>query len=234
MRFDPPLQRATLLRRYKRFLADVECPDGNRLTLHCANTGAMTGCSTPGLEVWFGTSANPKRKYPHSLELVNTPLGLVGVNTALANELVAEALLAGAIVELAGFSRMRREVVVAAGPERLDFCLDSGEGACWLEVKSLTLSDADGRGAFPDAVSARALRHVDALLARRRSGERAVLLFCVQHSAVEWVTTADEIHPAYGAAVRAAAAEGVEVLAYGCRIAPEGISLDARLPVCLR
>jgi sugar fermentation stimulation protein A len=234
MRFDPPLQRATLLRRYKRFLADVKCPDGSQLTLHCANTGAMTGCSTPGLEVWFGTSANPKRKYPHSLELVQTPLGLVGVNTALANGLVAEALLAGVIVELAGFSRMDREVVVPTGPERLDFRLDTVDGPCWLEVKSLTLSGADGRGAFPDAVSLRALRHVEALVARRRCGERAVLLFCVQHSGITWITTADEIHPEYGAAVRAAVAEGVEVLAYGCRIAPAGISLDARLPAHLQ
>lgn len=233
MIFDPPLRPAVLLRRYKRFLADVRCPDGSELTLHCANTGAMTGCSDPGLEVWYGTSANPARKYPHSLEVVCSPLGHVGVNTALANALVAEALAAEGLEPLAGYAVVRREVRVPDTDARFDFCLEGPTGRCWVEVKSMTLAAADGRGAFPDAVSARALRHVETLVARRRQGERAVLLFCAQHTGIRWATTADEIHPAYGAAVRAAVAEGVEVLAWGCQIGPRSISLAGPLSVRL-
>jgi sugar fermentation stimulation protein A len=233
MKFDPPLQPAVLLRRYKRFLADVQCPDGRILTLHCANTGAMAGCSDPGMEVWYGTSANPARKYPHSLEVVCTPLGRVGVNTALANAVVAEALAAGRLDSLSGYGTVRREVRVPDSDARLDFCLEGADGRCWVEVKSMTLADADGRGAFPDAVSERALRHVETLVARRRLGDRAVLLFCAQHTGIRSATTADEIHPAYGAAVRAAVADGVEVLAWGCRIDPAAITLDAPLPVRL-
>jgi len=233
MKFEPALRPAVLLRRYKRFLAEVRCPDGARLTIHCANTGAMTGCSEPGLEVWYGTSANPKRKYPHSLEVVCTPLGRVGVNAVLANTLVAEALAAGRCAPLAGYAGIRQEVRVPGGDARLDFCLEGAAGRCWVEVKSMTLAERGGRGAFPDAVSDRALRHLEALVSLRRQGERAVLLFCAQHTGIEWATTADEVHPAYGAAVRAAVVEGVEVLAYGCRIEPDGISLAGRLTVRL-
>jgi sugar fermentation stimulation protein A len=234
MTFDPPLRPAVLLRRYKRFLADVRLADGASLTLHCANTGAMTGCSTPGLEVWFGTSDNPRRKYPHSLEVVCTPRGRVGVNTSLANTLVAEALAAGRLAPLAGYERVSREARAPDGDARLDFRLEGPAGTCWVEVKSMTLAGPDGRGAFPDAVSERALRHVAALVARRRAGDRAVLFFCAQHTGIDWATTADEVDPGYGKAVRAAVAEGVEVLAWGCSIEREAISLARPLPVRLR
>lgn len=231
--FDPPLESARLVRRYKRFLADVECPDGRQLTLHCANTGAMTGCSEPGLEVWYTTSHNPARKYPHGLEVVCTPLGRVGVNTARANQVVHEALLESRVAGIAGYSRIAREVRVPGTDARLDFCLEGMAGRCWIEVKSMTLGDASGRGAFPDAVSARALRHVETLAECRARGDRAVLLFCAQHSGIAWATTADEVDPAYGAAVRRAAAAGVEVLAFACRIDRQSISLGDPLPVRL-
>lgn len=236
VRFDAPLVRGRLLRRYKRFLADVETPEGI-LTVHCPNTGAMTGCSEPGLEVWCSTSSTPTRKYAHTLEVVCTRAGRVGVNTARANGLVAEALAAGRIAELDGYAAVQREArlpaAVAPGHRpRLDFLLQ-GSGRCWLEVKSLTLCYPQGRGAFPDAVSARALRHVEALAARRKLGERAVLLFCVQHTGVRFATPADEVHPEYGAALRAAWGAGVEVLAYGCRIDPSGMALTEPLPVQL-
>ncbi len=236
MKFDAPLVRGRLLRRYKRFLADVETSDGV-LTVHCPNTGAMTGCSDPGLEVWCSTAANPARKYPHTLEVVCTPRGRVGVNTARANALVAEALTDGRIAELAGYASVEREAPVPAPARpdhraRFDFLLRD-PGRCWLEVKSLTLCHRAGRGAFPDAVSVRALRHVEALAARRRLGERAVLLFCVQHTGVRFATPADEVHPEYGAALRAASTAGVEVLAYGCRIDRTGMTVTAPLPVRL-
>jgi len=233
VKFEAPLRSGRMLRRYKRFLVDAELPDGSRITMHCPNTGAMTGCTTPGLEIWYGTSDNPARKYPHTLEVVSTPLGRVGVNTTRANQLVAEALADGRLEPFARYGLVRREVVVPDSDARLDFRLEAANERCWVEVKSMTLADADGRGAFPDAVSARALRHVETLLRLRRQGDRAVLLFCAQHTGIRWATTADEIQPAYGERVRAAVAEGVEVLAYGCRIDPEGISLDGPLPVRL-
>jgi sugar fermentation stimulation protein A len=237
MRFDPPLARGRLIRRYKRFLADVETGDGV-LTLHCANTGAMSGCSAPGLEVWYSTSSNPERKYAHSLEVVCSPEGRVGVNTARANALVAEALALDRICELRGYAQVRPEVRIpdgAAGARtgRFDFLLDGEAGRCWVEVKSLTLCLPQGRGAFPDAVSERALRHVEALARRRRQGERAVLLFCVQHTGVRFATPADEVHPAYGSALRAAERDGVEVLAYGCSIEPAVMEVTAPMPVTL-
>jgi sugar fermentation stimulation protein A len=236
MKFDPPLRTGRLVRRYKRFLADVETPDGV-VTVHCPNTGAMTGCSTPGLEVWCSTAPNPARRYPLTLEVVCTPRGRVGVNTARANHLVAEALAEARIAELGEYSRVRREAAIPDALNgrtgRFDFLLQGQDGPCWVEVKSLTLCHAGGRGAFPDAVSERALGHVEALGRRRRLGERAVLLFCVQHSGVRFATPADEVHPAYGAALRAAAGAGVEVLAYGCRIERCGMTLTGRLPVRL-
>lgn len=237
MRFAPPLQRGRLIRRYKRFLAEVETEAGV-LTLHCPNTGAMSGCSEPGSEVWYSESANPRRKYPHTLEVVCTGAGRVGVNTARANGLVAEALQAGRLPELRGYAARRAEVVVpeevpAGQRTRCDFLLEGEHERCWVEVKSLTLCLAAGRGAFPDAVSERAVRHVEALATRRSYGERAVLLFCVQHTGVAFASPADEVHPAYGTALRAAAAAGVEVLAYGCRIEPELMALTEPLPVRL-
>ncbi len=201
--------------------------------MHCPNTGAMAGCCEPGLEVWFSTSENPKRKYPHTLEVVCTPAGRVGVNSARANALVAEALRSGVIDELRDYPGLRTEAPIPGGAGRFDFRLDGAAEPCWLEVKSVTLHLGDGRGAFPDAVSARALRHVEALTARRRLGDRAVLLFCVQHTGIEFATPADEIHPEYGAALRAAAAAGVEVFAYGCGIDRSAMAITRPMPVRL-
>lgn len=232
MRLAPPLARGRLVRRYKRFLADVETDDGVR-TMHCPNTGAMAGCSEPGLEVWFSTSDNPARKYPQTLEVVCTPSGRVGINSARANALVAEAIERGSIPELSGYPMMRREAPIPEGGGRFDFLLNGAVRPCWVEVKSLTLHAGKGRGAFPDAVSARALRHVEALTARQRQGDRALLLFCVQHTGVEFATPADEIDPAYGAGLRAAVAAGVEVIAYGCRIERSRMAVTRSVPVRL-
>lgn len=237
MRFAPPLMRGRLVRRYKRFLADVETPEGI-VTVHCPNTGAMTGCSAPGLEVWCSEALNPRRKYPLTLEVVCTPTGRVGINSARANTLVAEALAARRIAELCDHPAVHPETRIpaeagAASGGRFDFRLDGAGGRCWLEVKSLTLCHPDGRGAFPDAASERAVRHVEALAERRRLGDRAVLLFCVQHTGVRFATPADDVHPGYGAALRAAKRAGVEVLAYGCRIDRNGMAVTCPLPVVL-
>lgn len=234
MRLSPPLAVGTLRRRYKRFLADIETAEGEVLTMHCPNTGAMLGCSEPGSVVWYSQSDNPRRKYPHTLEVVETPIGRVGVNTARANGLVEEALRAGRVAELDGYTNIKREVRIPDERGRFDFLL-TGAGIvdCWIEVKNLTLGLGGGVGAFPDTKSERALRHVRALAARAAAGERAVLLFCVQHTGITLATTADDIYPAYGEAVRAAVNEGVEVLARTCCIERDEITVEDKLAVAV-
>ena len=236
MIFAPRLRRGVLLRRYQRFLADIDTPDGHggrkRMTIHCANTGAMTGCATPGSAAWFSTSANPRRKYAHTLELVRDAEGdLIGVNTGRANGLVAQALAAEL---LPGFPRRDIETEVRIPGERGRFDLRVGD--VFVEVKTVTwkvAADGHGQGAFPDSVSARATRHVEALARLARCGHRAALVFCVLHGGIRSVRPADEIDPVYGAALRAAAAAGVLVLALGCRISPRAIAPAALLPVVL-
>ena len=213
MRFDPPLARGRLLRRYKRFLADVELADGTVVTMHCPNTGAMTGCADPGSEVWYSTSPNPKRKYPHTLEVVVTPAGRVGVNTGRANTLVQDAV--SLISPQASVSRT--EVKIPDERGRFDLLLETPCGPLFVEIKNVTLLGEAGLGSFPDAVSERARKHVNALARCVARGAQAALVFCVQHTGIERVTTADAIDPAYGAAVRAAVDAGVQVLAGCCR-----------------
>ena len=197
MRFAPPLEPGSLLRRYKRFLADVRVAGRGVVTMHCANTGAMLGCDTPGSTVWFSTSNNPGRKYRHSLELVEVSDAgrscLACVNTARPNRLVEAALLAGGITEV-GPVTPRRETPIPGEPGRFDFRID-GAVPTFIEVKSVTLC-RDGLGAFPDAVSDRAKRHVEALARQARAGHRAILLFCAPHTGIRRVTVADDIDPA--------------------------------------
>ena len=232
MHLNPALAVGTLRRRYKRFLADVETTEGEAITMFCPNTGAMLGCSEPGSTVWFSTSDNPRRKYRHTLEVVLTPLGRVGVNTVRANALVDEALNAGGVSELSGYTTIRREARIPNEKGRFDFLL-TGPGLrdCYVEVKSLTLGYADGTGAFPDTKSERAVRHVQALKARVQAGERAVLLYCVQHTGITVATPADDIYPAYGEVLREAVNIGVEVLARSCRIERDEIALGGELSV---
>ena len=233
MRFWPPLEKGRLLKRYKRFLADIRAADGEILTIHCPNTGAMTGCADPGSEVWYSRSDNPHRKYAHTLEVVCTDAGRVGVNTGRANALVAEALEEARLTGFGRYAEIRREAAIPGESGRFDFCLRVGAEVCWVEVKSMTLCHPGGRGAFPDAVSQRAQRHLTALRDRRRAGDRAVLIFCVQHTGIRYATAAEEIDPDYVQALRLAVDSGVEVLAFGCRIEPDEIILADPLPVRL-
>ncbi|UFH49998.1 DNA/RNA nuclease SfsA [Pseudomonas sp. KNUC1026] len=235
MRFDPPLERATLLRRYKRFLADVQLPSGELLTLHCPNTGSMLNCMKEGGAVWFSRSNDPSRKLPGTWELSETPQGrLACVNTGRANALVEEALRAGMIEELAGFTSLRREVAYGQERSRIDFYLEYAQGPAWVEVKSVTLGfDANGVAAFPDAVTQRGAKHLRELAALARQGLRAVQLYCVNLTGVDAVRPAEEIDAAYATALREAVAAGVEVLAYGARLDEHQIAIDRRLPVHL-
>ncbi len=224
------LTEARLLRRYKRFLADVEFPNGDVITVHCPNTGAMTGCDAPGSRVWLQASDNPRRKYRWTWVLAETTAGhLVWIYSARANALVAEALAAERISRLRGYREIRREHRVASG-ERIDFSLSGAAEDCLVEVKSVTLLGSEG-GLFPDAVSQRATRHVDALMEARANGCRAVLLFACLHTGIRSVAPARNIDPVYGQRLDAASAAGVELMAWGAEISTTEISLSKPLPV---
>ncbi|UTD26723.1 DNA/RNA nuclease SfsA [Bradyrhizobium sp. WD16] len=239
MRLPGPLEPARLVRRYKRFLADVELADGSVVTAHVANPGAMTGLQPEGARVWLSKSANPSRKLPYSWELVEIDLGrgpeLVGVNTAHPNTIVAEALAAGAIAELAGYASVRREVKYGRA-SRVDFVLEGEDRpVCYVEVKNVHLMRRPGLAEFPDSVTARGARHLRELAAVAGQGARAVMLFVVQMGSATALTLARDIDPAYGRAFDAARGAGVEALAYRCRIAAVGdlheIILESPVPV---
>lgn len=234
--FDPPLVAGRLVRRYKRFLADVVLADGTAVTAHCPNTGAMLGCDRPDAPVWLRPSAGPRRKLPFTWELVEVGDGtLVGINTHRANSLVGEALEAGRIPALAGYPARRPEVRYGREGSRIDFLLQDPGGApdCYLEVKNVTAAVTDGVALFPDAVTARGTRHLRELAGEVGAGRRAMVLFCVQRGDVTEVRPADAIDPAYGAALREAAAAGVEVAAWRAAITVAGAALDTPLPVRL-
>ena len=233
MQFDPVLEQGRLLKRYKRFFADIECADGSLVTAHCANTGSMKNCMAEGARVWFSRNDDPKRKLKATWELVETPHGrLACINTGRAKRLVEEALQAGVITELAGFTQLRREVKYGEENSRADFCLMFDQQQVFVEVKSVTLGFADtDTAAFPDAVTTRGAKHLRELTALAEMGQRAVLIYCVNLSGITAVRAAQEIDPEYAAALAEAKAAGVEVLAYGTRITSAGIEVTQRLAV---
>ena len=221
-----------LLRRYKRFLADVELHDGQRITVHCPNTGAMTGCAEPGSRVWLSTSASKTRKYPHTWELVETAHGLACIHSAKANQVVREAFAAGRIPGFTQYPQLRTEVKYAQG-SRVDLVLAGAAGVVYVEVKSVTLCRENGQGLFPDAVSERGRKHLLALQEARGQTTRAVLFFCVFHQGIDKVSAAGAIDPRYREALQQAMAAGVEVLAWGAAVSPSGIELQRALPFSL-
>jgi sugar fermentation stimulation protein A len=229
MEFSPPLVRGQLVQRYKRFLADVILEDGTELTAHCPNPGAMLGLNMPGAPVWLSKSPDPKRKLAYTLELVEADGGLVGINTMHPNRLVAEALAADAIPELAGYASIRREVKYGEA-SRVDFLLqDEARGACWLEVKNCHLSRTPGLAEFPDCVAARSTRHLRELEAMVASGDRAVALFVVQREDCDRFAACAELDPAFAKGLDQAAAAGVEVLVYACEMAVTGVRIARRI-----
>ncbi|WP_409284808.1 DNA/RNA nuclease SfsA [Pseudomonas protegens] len=236
MRFDPALEQGRLLRRYKRFLADIETATGELLTIHCPNTGSMFNCMVEGGQVWFSRSNDPKRKLPGTWEISETPQGrLACVNTGRANGLFEEALHAGLISELNGFTGLKREVPYGQENSRIDFRLDYPHGPAYVEVKSVTLGfDGSPVAAFPDAVTQRGAKHLRELASLAREGVRAVLLYCVNLSGIDAVRPAEEIDPGYSTALREAVAAGVEVLAYGVRLTAQEVCIDRRLDVRLQ
>ncbi|MBX3485935.1 DNA/RNA nuclease SfsA [Phenylobacterium sp.] len=230
MDFLQPLVRGTLVSRYKRFFADVRLDDGTPVTAHCPNPGAMLGLNTPGLTAWLSKSDDPKRKLAHTLELVEADGGLVGINTMHPNRIVAEALAADAIPEVAGYAAHRREVKYGAN-SRVDFLLEHPDRApCWLEVKNVHLRREGALAEFPDCVAARSLKHLRELTAMVEAGQRAVMLFVIQRTDCDAFSACPDLDPAYAKGLVEAAAAGVEVLAYRCAISPERVALADRVP----
>ncbi|EGA66826.1 DNA/RNA nuclease SfsA [Vibrio brasiliensis] len=229
MKFEPILEPAVLIKRYKRFLADITLPDGSERTIHCANTGAMTGCATPGNKVWYSTSDNPKRKYPNSWELSETATGhRICINTARANQLAVEAIESGTIKELQGYDQLQTEVKYGNENSRIDILLNSeNKPKCYIEVKSVTLLDEDesGQGFFPDAVTTRGQKHLRELAQMAQNGSRAVLLFTVLHSGIEKVSPAHHIDANYSQLLKYAQEQGVEVLCYKAELSHHEIKL---------
>jgi sugar fermentation stimulation protein A len=235
MRFGSTLIEATLARRYKRFLADVVLPSGEVMTVHVANPGAMTGLDRPLSRVWLSDSGNTLRKYPHTWELVETDLGsgpeIVGVNTGLPHQLVADALEAGLIPELRNYPTVRREVKYGEN-SRVDFLLDDPtRRPCYLEIKNVHLMRRPRLAEFPDSVTLRGAKHLRALSGALATGARAVLLFVIQIPSAERFTIARDIDPGYAAAFDRARTLGVEMLAWRCEVTLDGIEIAAPVPI---
>jgi sugar fermentation stimulation protein A len=231
MRFSPPLTEGRLIRRYKRFLADVEFLDGRTETVHVANPGAMLGFTAPGMRVFLSKSANPSRKLAWSLELVETGGTLVGINTGHPNRLIEEAIRAEEIAELVGYDRLRREVAYGRN-SRIDILLSgAGRADAYVEIKNVHFSRRAALAEFPDSVTARGTKHLGELAAMIAAGNRAAMLYLVQRDDATDLALARDIDPVYGAAFDAALAAGVEMLAYRCRITPEEIAVSSRIPM---
>jgi sugar fermentation stimulation protein A len=229
MRFPAPLLPATLVRRYKRFLADVVLASGETVTVHCANPGAMTGLNAPGARIWLSRSAKAGRKLPHSWELIEVDLGagveLVGINTSHPNALAGEAIAAGLIPELAGYVAVRREVRYGEN-SRVDFLLEApSRPPCYVEIKNVHLMREQGLAEFPDAVTKRGAKHLAELAAMVAAGNRAVMLFLIQIGSAQRFKLARDVDPVYGRAFDAARGAGVEAIAYRCLISREGIEV---------
>jgi len=231
MRFQTPLVPARLIRRYKRFLADIRLEDGTEVTAHCANPGSMMGLAEPGMLVWVEPNDDPKKKLKYGWRLVDHENGhFTGVDTSVPNRALREVFLARSVPGFDGYSDIRPEQKYGQA-SRIDFLL-KGDGLpdAYVEVKAVTLSRRPGLGEFPDSVTARGLKHLGELAQMAREGHRAVLLYLVQRTDCDLVTLAPDIDPAYAIGMQAALDAGVEVMAIGCRITPEEIAVGDPMP----
>ena len=230
MKFSTPLLRGRLIRRYKRFLADIILDSGETITASCPNTGSMKGLTSEGAVVFVSVSDSKTRKYKHTFEMIETNLGkgpaLVGINTSLPNKIVEEAIKAGRIKALKGYPELRREQKYGAN-SRIDLLLNCPDkGRCYVEVKSVTLMERPGLAQFPDAVTVRGAKHLAELSDMVREGHRAVMFFLIQRGDATRFSLARDLDPAYGDAYDAAVKAGVEIMARRCKVTPEGIELD--------
>lgn len=226
MNFPDPLIKGTLVKRYKRFLSDIVLESGEEITAHCANSGTMLSVNDPGSEVWVSPARNPDRKLKFTWELIRVGKSLVGINTALPNKIVQEAIEAGTVPELQGYAMLRREVKYGKN-SRIDILLeDAAKPPCYVEIKNVTMR-RDKVAEFPDAVTARGTKHLGELADQVKVGSRAVMFYLIQREDCETFTLADDIDPAYAEALAVARKAGVEVLAYKCSLTPEEIKVVA-------
>lgn len=233
MQFNKPLKRGVLLKRYKRFLADVDFGDGHITTVHCPNTGAMTGCAEPEFTVYCSESDNPKRKYRFTWELAqNHQQQWIVINTQRANRVAGEALASGLLAPLANIENWQAEQKYGAQNSRIDWLGEDGQKSCFVEVKSVTLAEQN-TGYFPDAVSTRGQKHLQELMEMRQQGHRAVLLFMVMHEGIEQVEPAAHIDAKYADLCQQAARQGVEFYALKANIDAHSVAPDQALPVRL-
>lgn len=226
-----PLAPGRLIRRYKRFLADVELDDGRVVTAHCPNSGSMLSCSEPGSPVMLSHHPDPARRTAYTWEMIFTGGGWVGVNTMLPNRLVEMAARARAVPLFAGAKAVRREVRLGAH-SRLDLLVERTRGPLWVEVKNVSLV-RDREARFPDAVTARGAKHLGELMGRVAAGEEAAMVYLVQRSDAECFGPAADIDPVYAEAYRRARAAGVVMLALEAQVTPEAVSLRRMLPLLL-
>ncbi|MDZ7331312.1 MAG: DNA/RNA nuclease SfsA [candidate division KSB1 bacterium] len=227
MRFNQPLMPGRLVRRYQRFLADIELSNGSIVTAHCPNSGSMLSCNTPGSEVRLSYHENPNRKHPYTWEMIKVRSIWVGINTQIPNRLVQEAILQKKMPEFIGYREVIREPKIGAH-SRLDLLLQNGDQRCFVEIKNVTLVE-NGVALFPDAVTARGSKHLMELMALKQQGHRAVILFLIQRYDGNYFGPASHIDPVYSAHLHEAYLNGVEVIAYRALVTPQSIELDRRI-----
>jgi len=235
VKFAPALIPATLIKRYKRFLADVRLDNGEELTVHTPNTGSMLGCAEPGTRIWLRDSANPQRKYRYSWEIASTPAGVaIGINTHLANQLVREAVESAVLTRLQGYDSIRNEVKYGSRNSRIDLKLSApSRPDCYVEVKNVTAVVQTDTAMFPDAPSERGRKHLQELMEVVQAGERAMMVFNIQRDDAQRFRPADEIDPAYGELLREAMQTGVEIEACVAKVTPDEIRIYRTVPVIL-
>lgn len=230
MKFPAPVQKGILLKRYKRFLADIEL-DGEMITAHCANPGSMMGVKDPGSTVWVSAAQKPKRKLKYDWQVIEIGEANACINTNIANAIVEEGILNGLVPELSGYESLRREVKYGQN-SRIDMLLETpGKPLCYVEVKNVTLARNPPLAEFPDSPTARGTKHLRELADMAREGHRAVMLYCVNRTDCERFDLARDVDPEYAAEFAIAREVGLEILAYSCDITPDGISLARRLKV---
>jgi len=233
MEWPTPLIRGTLIKRYKRFLADIELENGETVTAHCANPGAMTGLKDPGLTAYLSTSDNPKRKLKYSLEVLEINGGLVGINTAHPNRIVEEAIKANQIAELTGYDNLRREVKYGEN-SRIDILLeDTSKPLTYVEVKNVHFLRQSDLAEFPDSVTARGTKHLHELARMAAAGHRAVMFYLVQRTDCRRFSIAEDVDPTYAEALISARNAGVETLCYDCEIDLNRITVRQALDIDL-
>jgi sugar fermentation stimulation protein A len=228
MDFSKPLIPGILLKRYKRFLADIKLDSGEFITAHCPNSGSMKTCKEPGWKVLVSESDNPKRKLKYTWEMVHNGKCWIGINTQVPNKIASEAILNGTIPELSGYSDLKNEVKYGKN-SRIDILLSGGKPDCYVEVKNVTLVEEDGYYKFPDAVTERGKKHLYEMLDMIKSGKRAVMLYVIQRSDGTIFKPAYDIDPVYGKSLKEVHQQGIEILAYRADVTPERIELTTQL-----